>query len=157
MCRLPLPTAEAGTDHLLAAAVDALPRPLYPATLMKTYDAIVIGGGPGGYPCAIRLGQLKQKILCVEKDQVGGVCLNWGCIPSKALISAAAPLREVEAAAPVMGDQGAASSSTPTRCRTGKRASSRSLTGGVRTLFKANGAELPERHRARHRPEDGRA
>ncbi|RLB63760.1 MAG: dihydrolipoyl dehydrogenase [Deltaproteobacteria bacterium] len=55
---------------------------------MKTYDAIVIGSGPGGYPCAIRLGQLKQKTLCIEKDKPGGVCLNWGCIPSKALIHA---------------------------------------------------------------------
>jgi dihydrolipoamide dehydrogenase len=56
---------------------------------MKTYDAIVIGGGPGGYPCAIRLGQLGLKTLCIEKDKPGGVCLNWGCIPSKALIFAA--------------------------------------------------------------------
>src|SRR5213082_874893 len=54
----------------------------------KTYDAIVIGGGPGGYVCSIRLGQLKQKTLCIEKDEVGGVCLNWGCVPSKALIAA---------------------------------------------------------------------
>src|SRR5580692_11282673 len=55
----------------------------------KTYDAIIIGAGPGGYGCAIRLGQLKQKVLCVEKEEVGGVCLNWGCVPSKALIAAA--------------------------------------------------------------------
>ena len=55
---------------------------------MKTYDAIVIGGGPGGYPCGIRLGQLGIKTLCIEKDKPGGVCLNWGCIPSKALIYA---------------------------------------------------------------------
>jgi dihydrolipoamide dehydrogenase len=54
----------------------------------KSYDAVVIGAGPGGYACAIRLGQLKQKVLCVEKEEVGGVCLNWGCVPSKALISA---------------------------------------------------------------------
>jgi dihydrolipoamide dehydrogenase len=52
------------------------------ATEKKTFDAVVIGGGPGGYVCAIRLGQLKQKVLCVEKDEVGGVCLNWGCVPS---------------------------------------------------------------------------
>ena len=52
----------------------------------KTYDAIVIGGGPGGYVCSIRLGQLKQKVICIEKEEVGGVCLNWGCVPSKALI-----------------------------------------------------------------------
>ena len=56
---------------------------------MKTYDAIVIGAGPGGYPCGIRLGQLKQKTLVIEKESPGGVCLNWGCIPSKALIQAA--------------------------------------------------------------------
>ena len=56
---------------------------------METYDAIVIGGGPGGYVCAIRLGQLGLRTLCIEKDKPGGVCLNWGCIPSKALIHAA--------------------------------------------------------------------
>jgi len=45
------------------------------------YDVIVIGGGPGGYGCSIRLGQLKQKVVCIEKEEVGGVCLNWGCVP----------------------------------------------------------------------------
>ena len=54
----------------------------------KSVDAVVIGGGPGGYVCGIRLGQLKQKVVVVEKDEVGGVCLNWGCVPSKALIAA---------------------------------------------------------------------
>ncbi len=53
------------------------------------YEAIVIGGGPGGYVAAIRLGQLGVKTLCVEREAMGGVCLNWGCIPSKALIAAA--------------------------------------------------------------------
>ena len=55
----------------------------------KSYEAIVIGAGPGGYPAGIRLAQLGVKTLVVEKEYYGGVCLNWGCIPSKALIAAA--------------------------------------------------------------------
>lgn len=52
----------------------------------KQYDIVVIGGGPGGYVAGIRAGQLGLKTLVVEKDKLGGVCLNWGCIPTKALI-----------------------------------------------------------------------
>ncbi|MGF9827052.1 FAD-dependent oxidoreductase, partial [Brevibacillus agri] len=52
-------------------------------------DVVVIGGGPGGYAAAIRLGQLGQSVVLVEKEALGGVCLNRGCIPSKALIHAA--------------------------------------------------------------------
>ena len=55
----------------------------------KECDALVIGAGPGGYVCAIRLGQLKQKTIIVEKVWIGGTCLHVGCIPSKALITAA--------------------------------------------------------------------
>ena len=51
-----------------------------------TVDAIVIGAGPGGYHAAIRLGQLGKKVVCFDRDEVGGVCLNWGCIPTKALL-----------------------------------------------------------------------
>lgn len=57
--------------------------------MTATYDTVVIGGGPGGYALAIRLGQRGQKVICVEREAVGGVCLNWGCIPSKALITTA--------------------------------------------------------------------
>jgi dihydrolipoamide dehydrogenase len=53
------------------------------------YDVIVIGAGPGGYPAAIRAAQLGLKTACVEKEKLGGVCLNWGCIPSKALLKSA--------------------------------------------------------------------
>ncbi|MBW7889375.1 MAG: dihydrolipoyl dehydrogenase [Bacteroidetes bacterium] len=52
----------------------------------KQYDVVIIGGGPGGYVAGIRAGQLGLKALVVEKDKLGGICLNWGCIPTKALI-----------------------------------------------------------------------
>lgn len=50
------------------------------------FDVLVLGGGPGGYPAAIRSAQLGQKVGCIERDNLGGVCLNWGCIPTKALL-----------------------------------------------------------------------
>ena len=50
-----------------------------------TYDLIIIGGGPAGYAAAIRAGQLGKKVVCIEMERAGGTCLNWGCIPSKAL------------------------------------------------------------------------
>ncbi|HEY2158119.1 MAG TPA: FAD-dependent oxidoreductase, partial [Isosphaeraceae bacterium] len=51
------------------------------------YDIVVIGGGPAGYAGAIRAAQLKKRVLCVERDKLGGICLNWGCIPTKALLT----------------------------------------------------------------------
>ncbi len=53
------------------------------------YDLIVIGGGPAGYVAAIRAGQLGKKVACIEQERAGGTCLNWGCIPSKALLKSA--------------------------------------------------------------------
>jgi dihydrolipoamide dehydrogenase len=50
------------------------------------YDTIVIGGGPGGYVAAIRAGQLGQKVAVIDREMLGGICLNWGCIPTKALL-----------------------------------------------------------------------
>jgi dihydrolipoamide dehydrogenase len=55
----------------------------------NSFDVIVVGGGPGGYVCAIRAAQLGLKTALVEKDKLGGVCLNWGCIPTKALLRSA--------------------------------------------------------------------
>src|SRR3954451_5733475 len=51
------------------------------------FDIVVIGGGPAGYAGAIRAGQLGKRVLCVERDKLGGICLNWGCIPTKALLT----------------------------------------------------------------------
>jgi dihydrolipoamide dehydrogenase len=107
---------------------------------MKTFDAIVIGAGPGGYPCGIRLGQLKQKTLVIEKDQPGGVCLNWGCIPSKALISTA-HLYEKSKNASTMGIKATVELDV-NAMQDWKEGIVKRLTGGVRTLLRANGAEL---------------
>jgi len=54
--------------------------------LADAFDVIVVGGGPGGYVCAIRAAQLGLKTAVVERDRLGGICLNWGCIPTKALL-----------------------------------------------------------------------
>ena len=54
--------------------------------MADTYDLIVLGSGPGGYVAAIRAAQLKMKVAIVEREKLGGICLNWGCIPTKALL-----------------------------------------------------------------------
>ena len=56
---------------------------------LKKFDLVVLGSGPGGYVAAIRAAQLGMKVGCVERDKLGGICLNWGCIPSKALLKSA--------------------------------------------------------------------
>lgn len=63
--------------------------------MSTTYDVLIIGSGPGGYVAAIRASQLKLKTALVEMDKLGGVCLNWGCIPTKALLKSAELLEEM--------------------------------------------------------------
>ncbi len=106
-----------------------------------TYDAIVIGGGPGGYVAAIRLGQLKQKVLVVEKEYMGGVCLNWGCIPSKALIAATHLLEKVKHAE-TMGITVSDVKVDVDKMQDWKEGIVGKLTGGVRGLVKNNGGEV---------------
>jgi dihydrolipoamide dehydrogenase len=109
---------------------------------MKTYDAIVIGGGPGGYVCAIRLGQLKQRTVCVEMDSPGGVCLNWGCIPSKALISAAHMYEKLHnGSAATMGIRATGVELDTNALQDWKSGIVKKLTGGVRTLLEKNGSD----------------
>lgn len=67
---------------------------------METFDIVVIGAGPGGYPAAIRAAQLGASVAIVEREYLGGTCLNWGCIPTKALIAGGdlyAKIRHAEA------------------------------------------------------------
>jgi dihydrolipoamide dehydrogenase len=107
----------------------------------KTFDAVVVGAGPGGYVAAIRLAQLGKKTALVERDALGGVCLNWGCIPSKALIAAANLVEEMRGAAargilsePPRIDLG--------RLRQFKDEVVKKLVGGVGQLEKGNGVEV---------------
>ncbi len=64
----------------------------------QIYDITIIGGGPGGYVAAIRASQLKFKTAIIEKDKLGGICLNWGCIPTKALLKNAEVLQTIKKA-----------------------------------------------------------
>lgn len=57
--------------------------------MAQTFDMVVIGAGPGGYVAAIRGAQLGLKVACIEREHLGGICLNWGCIPTKALLRSA--------------------------------------------------------------------
>ena len=63
---------------------------------MKMYDMIVIGGGPGGYVSAIRGAQLGLSVALIEKEDLGGICLNWGCIPTKSLLNSAKTLATIQ-------------------------------------------------------------
>ena len=85
----PKPQAAAAPARPQAAAT---PKP---ATKRYDYDLVVIGGGPAGYAAAIRAGQLKKRVLCIEKENLGGTCLNWGCIPTKALLEDGAFVRKI--------------------------------------------------------------
>jgi len=108
----------------------------------RTCDVVVIGGGPGGYGCAIRLGQLKQKVICVEKEEVGGVCLNWGCVPSKALISASHTYEKVKDSGATMGILTDGIRVDVPKMQEWKSGIVKKLTSGIRGLFKGNGVEL---------------
>lgn len=107
----------------------------------EEFDAIVLGGGPGGYVCAIRLAQLGQRVACVEEAQYGGICLNWGCIPSKALISNAHLYTKArEADAQGLSVQGLTLDID--RMQAWKDGIVAKLTSGVQALLKANGARM---------------
>ena len=61
-----------------------------------SFDTIIVGGGPGGYITAIRAAQLGMKTAVVESQHLGGICLNWGCIPTKALLRTAEVYRNIQ-------------------------------------------------------------
>lgn len=106
-------------------------------------DTVVIGAGPGGYVAAIRAAQLGQKVIVIEKEYVGGVCLNVGCIPSKALISASHRFEQAKDSEEygIKTDHVALDF---LKVQEWKGKVVERLTGGVRSLFKAHNIELVE-------------
>ncbi len=111
-------------------------------TSSKQFDAIVIGAGPGGYVCAIRLAQLGVKTAVIEKEYMGGVCLNVGCIPSKALIHAAKNFYNTQHVNSVMGIETKGVTVDMKKMQLWKADVVKKLTGGVGTVVKANGVEI---------------
>ncbi len=102
---------------------------------------VVIGGGPGGYPAAIRAAQMGKKVLLVERHKLGGECLNYGCIPSKALIHAANVVKDIERAREWGIDAGPAKVDMA-RLQIWKQSVVDKLTNGVALLEKGNGVEV---------------
>lgn len=109
----------------------------------SSYDCIVIGSGPGGYVCAIRAAQLGMKTAVVEKDRVGGRCLNYACIPAKAVLRTADILSEVRDA-DEFGIKVAEPSIDYPAISARRQKVISTLTGGVSGLFKKNGIEVVE-------------
>ena len=103
-----------------------------------SYDLVVIGGGPGGYVAAIRAGQLGKKVACVEMDRAGGTCLNWGCIPTKALLKNAHLYHELKHNAETFGISFDNLGYDWSKVIARSRGVSSRLAGGIEFLFKKN-------------------
>jgi dihydrolipoamide dehydrogenase len=107
----------------------------------RHYEAVVVGAGPGGYVCAIRLAQLGVKTLCIEKENWGGVCLNVGCIPSKALITAAKKYESLKKFSNMGITVGGEASIDMKKMQAWKQKIVDRLTGGINVLLQKNGSD----------------
>jgi dihydrolipoamide dehydrogenase len=108
---------------------------------MKRFDLVVIGAGPGGYVAAIRAAQLGMKVAVAERDKPGGVCVNWGCIPSKAILTSAGLFEDMKNAAAYGIRCQALSADYGEVIRRSRKVSDR-MSRGVAFLFRKNGIEL---------------
>ena len=107
------------------------------------YDVIIIGSGPAGYVAAIRAGQIGLKTAIVEKENIGGMCLNWGCIPTKSIIESAKYFDSVKNAKE-FGVEGVKPKELSFDWQKVKKRSERivlRLTKGVEFLLKKNGVD----------------
>ena len=108
---------------------------------MAERDIVVIGAGPGGYVAAIKAAQLGGKVTLIEKEELGGTCLNWGCIPTKALLRGVELLEAVKGAKE-FGIQAAGVSIDFAKLMARKDRAVKTLVSGVTSLMKTNGIEV---------------
>ena len=108
---------------------------------MAAFDIVVIGAGPGGYPAAIRAAQLGASVALVEKEELGGTCLNWGCIPTKTLIASSELFARIKSAGS-MGLRVASASFDYAAMADRKDQVVEKLRNGVKQLLKANGVTV---------------
>jgi dihydrolipoamide dehydrogenase len=108
---------------------------------MPAFDVIVIGSGPGGYVAAIRASQLKMKVAIVERAELGGICLNWGCIPTKALLKSANVFEYIQHAASYGITVGEAKPDHPGMIKRSREVAT-SMSKGVQFLMKKNNIEV---------------
>ena len=108
-----------------------------------TYDVVVLGAGPGGYVCAVRCAQLGLKTALIEKGALGGTCLNWGCIPTKALYAATKQIAHARTAG-VMGVTFGEPSIDLAKLAEWKSGVVSTLVGGIATLLEKNSVDLHE-------------
>ena len=111
----------------------------------ERFDLIVIGGGPGGYVAAIRSAQLGMKTALVEREHLGGICLNWGCIPTKALLRSAEVYHLMQHA-DVFGLSAEKVSSDPQKVVKRSRGVAQQLSAGVKHLMRKNKVTVFDGH-----------
>jgi dihydrolipoamide dehydrogenase len=106
--------------------------------MSEKYDVVIIGAGPGGYVAAIKAGQAGLKVACIDKAELGGICLNWGCIPTKAFLKSAEVFQSMKHAADYgLKVKGAEADLAAIVDRS--RNVSGTMTQGIEFLFKKNG------------------
>ncbi|MGD0625183.1 MAG: FAD-dependent oxidoreductase, partial [Thermodesulfobacteriota bacterium] len=108
---------------------------------MSEREIVIIGGGPGGYVAAIRAAQLGGKVTLIEKDELGGTCTNWGCIPTKALLRGVELLESVEGVKD-FGIQVGQVAVDFSKLMARKDRAVKTLVSGVGGLMKSNGIEV---------------
>jgi len=131
-------------SHEAHDAEEAEALHLKPAGLFNAdgeYDLVVIGAGPGGYVAAIRAAQLGMKVACIESTHLGGICLNWGCIPTKALLRTAEVINIIKHSGDVLGLGVTEANPDLEKAVARSRAISAKLNGGIGFLFKKNKIE----------------